>query len=81
MSYQQIPPTERPTARQRLIRAGLSAQFTNLVFKQYAHESAQRLRKHFGVGNVPVKAHCDPLCDFCRGVASAADFIDPEVRP
>lgn len=80
MSRQGISTTEQPTAYQRLIRARHSDQFATLVLRRHASETADRLRNHFGVGEAPVKAHCDPMCDFCRGVASAADFIDPEVQ-
>jgi hypothetical protein len=51
------------------------------VLDQHAHELAEQQRHHFGVGNVPVRAHCDPDCDFCRGVIEAADLIDPEANP
>lgn len=49
------------------------------VLNQHAHELADRQRNHFGVGDAPkVRAHCDPDCDFCRGVIETADLIDPE---
>ncbi|WP_420032286.1 hypothetical protein ACN2WE_05335 [Streptomyces sp. cg28] len=51
------------------------------VLRQHAHELAERQRLHFGVGGAPIPAHCDPRCDFCRGVTAAADHIDPEVKP
>lgn len=51
------------------------------VYDVIAHEVAQEQRRHFGVGDTPVRAHCDPDCDFCQGVTSAADFADPEVKP
>ena len=46
----------------------------------YAHELAERQRHHFGIGDAPVRAHCDPDCDYCRGVTAAANLIDPEVQ-
>ncbi|MFB7707945.1 hypothetical protein [Streptomyces sp. NPDC056105] len=49
------------------------------VMRQHAHELAEQQRLHFGVGGAPVPAHCDPRCDFCRGVTAAANLIDPEV--
>ncbi|MET7944252.1 hypothetical protein [Streptomyces sp. NPDC005302] len=52
----------------------------NEVLSQHAHELAKQQREHFGVGDAPVRAHCDPACDFCRGVIGAADLIDPEVQ-
>ncbi|RPK56245.1 hypothetical protein EES43_24695 [Streptomyces sp. ADI96-02] len=48
------------------------------VLEQHARYLANKQRAHFGVGNAPVKAHCSAGCDFCRGVATAADLIDPE---
>lgn len=51
------------------------------VLGQHAHELAEQQRRHFGIGDAPVKAHCDPDCDFCQGVSNAADLIDPEVKP
>jgi hypothetical protein len=51
------------------------------VLRQHAHELAGQQRAYFGVGGVPRRAHCDPNCDFCRGVTEAANLIDPEVRP
>ncbi|KOG77892.1 hypothetical protein ACZ90_15410 [Streptomyces albus subsp. albus] len=48
------------------------------VLNQHARYLANRQRTHFGVGSAPVSAHCAEGCDFCRGVASAADLIDPE---
>ena len=50
------------------------------VLEQHAHELAEQQRTHFGVGDAPVRAHCDPDCDFCRGVIEAADFIDPKAQ-
>jgi hypothetical protein len=48
---------------------------------RHAHQLAEQQRNHFGVGDAPVlRAHCDPDCDFCQGVTSAADLIDPEVK-
>jgi hypothetical protein len=71
-----------PTARQRLIRTSLSHTFADLVLNQHAHQLAEEQRTHFGVGDAPVvRAHCDPDCDFCQGVTSAADLIDPEAKP
>jgi hypothetical protein len=71
-----------PTARQRLIRTGLSHAFADLVLDQHAHQLAEQQRRHFGVGDAPaVRAHCDPDCGFCQGVTSAADLIDPEAKP
>lgn len=52
------------------------------VLRQDAHELAEQQRHHFGIGDAPVRAHCDPDCDFCRGVTEAANHIDPkEQRP
>ncbi|WP_127468794.1 hypothetical protein [Streptomyces sp. B27] len=48
------------------------------VLEQHARYLANKQRAHFGVGNAPAKAHCAEGCEFCRGVASAADLIDPE---
>lgn len=50
------------------------------VLNQHAHELAEQQRNHFGVGDAPVRAHCDPDCDFCRGVIEAANHIDPEAQ-
>jgi hypothetical protein len=47
----------------------------------YAHHLAEQQRRHFGVGDAPVRAHCDPDCDFCQGVTSAANHIDPKAQP
>jgi hypothetical protein len=45
----------------------------------YTHQLAEQQRHHFGVGNTPkIRAHCDPDCDYCRGVTDAANHIDPE---
>lgn len=51
------------------------------VLEQHAHELAEQQRAHFGVGDAPVRAHCNPDCDFCRGVIEAADLIDPKAQP
>jgi hypothetical protein len=51
------------------------------VKDRHAHQLAEQQRDHFGIGDAPVRAHCDPDCDFCQGVTSAADHIDPEVQP
>jgi hypothetical protein len=48
------------------------------VQAEQRRKDAAKIRRHFGIGDSPVKAHCDPDCDFCRGVSSAADLIDPE---
>jgi hypothetical protein len=48
---------------------------------RHAHELAERQRTHFGVGDAPVRAHCDPDCDFCRGVIEAAALIEPQATP
>jgi hypothetical protein len=49
------------------------------VLDQHAHQLAEQQRHHFGVGNTPkIRAHCDPDCDYCRGVTDAANHIDPE---
>lgn len=50
------------------------------VMRMHAHELAQQQRFHFGVAGAPIPAHCEPRCDFCRGVIAAADHIDPEVQ-
>jgi hypothetical protein len=50
------------------------------ILRQHAHYLAEQQRNHFGIGDAPVRAHCDPDCDFCQGVTSAADHIDPEVQ-
>ena len=80
--------TEQPTARQRILdalRTGAcfcgadSCQDPEPLVDAYAHELAEEQRNHFGVGDAPaVRAHCDPDCDFCRGVIETADLIDPE---
>ncbi|AVH59952.1 MULTISPECIES: hypothetical protein [Streptomyces] len=81
--------TDQPTARQRLLDAmrartcfcgADSCQNAEPLVDAYAHELAEQQRHNFGIGDAPVKAHCDPACDFCRGVSSAADFIDPETQ-
>jgi hypothetical protein len=51
------------------------------VLEQHARYLATRQRHHFGVGDAPRRAHCDPDCDFCRGVIEAAGLIDPGARP
>lgn len=48
------------------------------VLGDHAHQLAEQQRHHFGVRGAPIRAHCDPDCDFCQGVTSAADLIDPE---
>lgn len=73
------------TARARLIaylqQAGLSTARAEANLDAYARELAQQQRNHFGVGNAPtVRAHCDPDYDFCQGVTSAANLIDPEAQ-
>lgn len=45
----------------------------------YAHELAEQIRHHYGVGGAPISAHCNPDCDFCQGVTAAANLIDPAV--
>lgn len=51
------------------------------VLNQHAQELAKLQRAHFGASDAPVRAHCDPDCDFCRGVIEAADLIDPKAQP
>jgi hypothetical protein len=78
------------TARERLLRAladndlcfcgGDACPTPEQYADAYAHELAEQQRNHFGIGDTPVKAHCDRGCGFCRGVSSAADHIDPEVK-
>ena len=50
------------------------------IKNKHAHALAEQQRHHFGVGDAPVRAHCDPDCDFCRGVIETADLIDPEAQ-
>lgn len=50
------------------------------VLEQHAHQLAEQQRHHFGVGDAPVKAHCATGCNFCQGVSSAADLIDPKAQ-
>lgn len=51
------------------------------IWDAIAHALAEQQRTHFGVGGAPaVRAHCDPDCDFCQGVSSAADLIDPKAE-
>lgn len=64
------------TSHQRLTRAGLSAQFADLVLNQHAHELAERQRKHW------VPRPPGETADYVRGLDDgfdkAADLIDPE---
>ena len=65
-----------------VIDAGLSPHWANRQIDNFAHQLAEQQRNHFGVGSAPsVRAHCDPDRDFCQGVTSAADVIDPEKQP
>jgi len=87
MTGPSTPEAWRTDPRERLLaaidtawaRGELGATAEELV-DGYAHHLAEKQRNHFGVGNAPVRAHCDPDCDFCQGVTSAADHIDPEVQ-
>jgi hypothetical protein len=56
-----------------------AAHAARTVLRDHAHQLAERQRTHFGVPGAPTPAHCDPRCDYCRGVTAAADLIDPEV--
>jgi ABC-type microcin C transport system duplicated ATPase subunit YejF len=73
------------TARARLLaylqQAGLSTARAEANLDAFAHQLAERQRHHFGIAGAPIRAHCDPDCDFCQGVTSAADLIDPETQP
>jgi hypothetical protein len=80
------------TARQRLLKALTDDRCfcgatdacppPEQYIDNFAHQLAEQQRNHFGVGDAPaVRAHCDPDCDFCQGVTSAADLIDPEAKP
>ncbi len=89
MTDQPEPELWRTDPRERLLtaidrtwaRGELGATPEQLV-DGYAHHLADRQRNHFGVGNAPtVRAHCDPDCDFCIGVTSAANLIDPDTAP
>ncbi|NUU21065.1 MAG: hypothetical protein HOV68_06045 [Streptomycetaceae bacterium] len=60
--------------------AGQAEHAAKTVLDLHARYLAGQQRKHFGVGDAPVRAHCDPDCDFCRGVIEAAAFIDPEAQ-
>jgi hypothetical protein len=51
------------------------------VLRDHAHQLALQQRHHFGVTGAPIPAHCKPRCDYCRGVAAAADLIDPKEQP
>lgn len=81
------PETWRTDPRERLLAAidstwaygELGATPEQLV-DDYAHALAEQQRHHFGIAGAPVRAHCDPDCDFCQGVSSAADLIDPEAQ-
>ncbi|MFF4552698.1 hypothetical protein [Streptomyces sp. NPDC001422] len=64
----------------RLLGAGVSEDEARTLMNGYARELAERQRHHFGVGDAPVRAHCDPDCDFCRGVTDAAALIDPQAQ-
>lgn len=59
----------KPSPRERLTRAGLSAAFADLVLTEHAHAVAQHIRWTLD--------HKDP-----RMTASeAADLIDPKAQP
>lgn len=49
-------------------------------FDAYAHELAEQIRHHYGVGGAPIRAHCNPDCEYCLAAARAADLIDPEAK-
>jgi hypothetical protein len=75
----------RTDPRERLLAAidqtwayGELAATPEQLVNDYAHQLAVQQRLHFGVGGAPIPAHCDPDCDFCRGVIEAADLIDPK---
>jgi hypothetical protein len=68
------------TTNQVVTDRGEAERLLKQIKDGHAHELAEQQRHHFGVGDAPVRAHCDPDCDFCRGVTEAADHIDPEVQ-
>lgn len=65
----------RPTAHQRLTRAGLSAQFADLVLREHAHQLAEQIRAKRGSTSLESGHH------FFSGMDFAADLIDREVQP
>lgn len=73
--------TARDRLHSRMQDAGIDGEHADQLIDAYAHELAMQQRLHFGVGGAPIPAHCNPRCDFCRGVSEAANLIDPEVKP
>jgi hypothetical protein len=65
-----------PTPHQRLTRAGLSAQFADLVLNQHAHQLAEQQRKHWMPR--PPGETADYVRGLDDGFDKAADLIDPE---
>lgn len=63
----------QPTPRQRLTRAGLSAQFADLVLTEHAHQLAEQVRNSEQLR--------DATDDHMSDCLMAADLIDPETQP
>jgi hypothetical protein len=62
-----------PTPRDRLLRAGLSAGFADLVLREHAHMLGDQLRAEAAVWGVDTAAG-----KVCR---QNADLIDPKAQP
>lgn len=65
--------TARPTPRQRLTRAGLSAAFADLVLTEHAHQLAEQIRNSEQLR--------DATDDHMSDCLMAADLIDPDTTP
>jgi hypothetical protein len=63
-----------PTAHERLTRAGLSAQFADLVLARHATELAEKVRAARGTTSLECGHH------FFSGMDFAADLIDPKAQ-
>jgi hypothetical protein len=62
-----------PTPRDRLLRAGLSAGFADLVLGEHAHMLAETIRNRGYDPGAVEPVHLTVQAD--------ADLIDPEVKP
>ena len=74
-----------PTARQRLIRTGLSHAFADLVLNQHAHQLAEEQRSAARVAADAEHPKLDRRAPVgilvAEGIYQGADLIDPEAKP
>lgn len=78
-THNQETATPHPTPRERLTRAGLSAQFVDLVLAEHAHQLAEQIRADAQARHD--RSYSDNRVFELKGSRNSADLIDPEAGP